>query len=322
MPTISVIIPAYNGEQTILETITSVQKQTFSDFEIIVINDGSTDRTLELVQSVKDERLKVFSYKNSGVSVARNRGISHALGEFITFIDADDLWTEDKLELQLAALKQHPEAGVAYSWTYNMSEKGELIHPVEPVFNGNIYAKLLVSNFISNGSNILFYRQAIETVGDFNSQLSYGEDWDFYLRLAARYSFVVVPKHQIFYRLSVHSRSSKLNTGKEEALFVLEKAFSTAPSELQYLKKQSLSNVYQYYAEVYLRDLNNNTSDINQSIQNLWEALRVNPQILLSSYTQRLLIKTLLIRLLSPKLTNQLQQFISKIRQNRKPQIQ
>src|SRR4028118_518511 len=127
MPQISVIIPAYNAERTIRETIESVQQQTFLDLELIVINDGSKDRTVELVQSIKDDRLKIFSYENGGVCVARNRGIDHANGEFIAFLDADDLWTPDKLELQAAALKQHPEAGVAYSWTYFMDvdEQGE-----------------------------------------------------------------------------------------------------------------------------------------------------------------------------------------------------
>lgn len=321
-PLISVIIPAYNAEQTLLETIKSVQKQTFSDFEIIVINDGSTDRTLQLLQSVEDKRLKVFSSENNGVSVARNRGISQANGEFITFIDADDLWTDDKLELQLAALKQHPEAGVAYSWTYNMSEKGELFHPVEPLFNGNIYAELLVWNFISNGSNVLIRRQAIETVGDFNPIFSYCADWDFYLRLAAIYPFVVVPKHQILYRLSVGSMSSKLETAKEEAFLALEKAFCIVPPELQHLKNQSLANVYQYYAEVYLRDINNNTGDVNQVIQNLLAGLRLYPQNFLNSYTQRLVIKTLLIKLLSPKLASRLLQLISKFRKSSKLQLQ
>jgi glycosyltransferase involved in cell wall biosynthesis len=117
MQTISVVVPAYNAERTILETIASVQQQTFSDFELIVINDGSTDGTLEQLNTVKDPRLKVFSYENGGISVARNRGIAQATGEFIAFLDADDLWTPDKLELQLAALQQHPEVGVAYSWT-------------------------------------------------------------------------------------------------------------------------------------------------------------------------------------------------------------
>ncbi len=120
MPKISIITPAYNAERTILETIESVQNQTFSNFELIVINDGSKDRTLDLLQTIKDERLKIFSYENGGVAIARNRGLSHATGDFIAFIDADDLWTPDKLELQLAALQKHPEAGVAYSWTYFM----------------------------------------------------------------------------------------------------------------------------------------------------------------------------------------------------------
>jgi glycosyltransferase involved in cell wall biosynthesis len=86
MPTISVVIPAYNAENTILETSASVQQQIFSDFEWIVINDGSTDRTLELLQSVKDERLRIFSYENGGVAVARNCGFSHGTGKFLAFL--------------------------------------------------------------------------------------------------------------------------------------------------------------------------------------------------------------------------------------------
>jgi glycosyltransferase involved in cell wall biosynthesis len=318
---ISVIIPAYNAERTILETVKSVQKQTFSDFELIVINDGSTDQTLELVQSFEDERLKIFSYKNAGLPVARNRGISHATGEFIAFLDADDLWTPDKLELQLAALKQHPEAGLAYSWTCNMQE-GKCVHIVEPRFEGNVYANLLLWNFISNGSNPLIRRQVIESVGEFESTLQSGEDWDYWLRIAVRWSFIVVPKVHILYRLSSNSMSSKLEVMKAAGITVLETAFCIAPPELQYLKNHSLSNVHQYYTEVYLRDINNNTGDVNQVIQNLWKAVRLYPQTLLSRYTQILVIKTLLIKLLSPEIVSMLMQFISTIRKARKLQLQ
>ena len=122
MSTISVIVPAYNAEKTVLETITSVLNQTFSDFELIVVNDGSTDRTLELLSTVKDHRLKIFSYPNGGVPVARNRGLSHATGDFIAFLDADDLWTPDKLELQLATLQQHPDAGTADTTHFTQSK--------------------------------------------------------------------------------------------------------------------------------------------------------------------------------------------------------
>jgi glycosyltransferase involved in cell wall biosynthesis len=319
---ISVIIPAYNAEHTILETIKSVQQQTFTDFELIVINDGSTDRTLELLQNIKDERLNIFSYKNGGLPVARNRGISHATGEFIAFLDADDLWTPDKLELQLAALQQHPEAGVAYSWTYNMSEKQELLYPVEPLFEGNVYADLLLWNFLSNGSNPLIRTQAIESVGEFCPEFKSAEDWDYWLRLAGNWSFALVPKHHVLYRRSSSSMSSKLDVMKEEAIRVLERRFEAAPLELQYLKNQSLANVYQYYAEVYLRDINNSAGEINKVIQNLWKAIRLHPHNLLSRYTQMLIIKVLLIRLLSPKIVSRLQGFIRKIRQTRKPQLQ
>jgi glycosyltransferase involved in cell wall biosynthesis len=105
MPTISVIIPVYNGEKTIKQTVESVLNQTFRDFELLIINDGSQDATLEIIQAINDERIQVFSYQNSGVSASRNRALTKAKGEFISFIDADDLWTPNKLELQLKLCK-------------------------------------------------------------------------------------------------------------------------------------------------------------------------------------------------------------------------
>jgi glycosyltransferase involved in cell wall biosynthesis len=310
-PLVSVIVPAYNAESTILETIASVQQQTFTDFELIVIDDGSSDRTLELLHSVTDTRLLIFSYENGGVCVARNRGISHATGEFIAFLDADDLWTPDKLEAQLAALQQHPEAGVAYSWTCNMGEKGELLHPVTPVYDGNVHANLLVWNFLSNGSNPLIRSQAIKSIGDFDSTFPYCADWDYWLRLAAHWHFVAVSEIQVFYRRSSGSMTSKVETIKQASLIMLEKAFRSAPPELQYLKNKSFANVYQYYAEVYLRDVTNNSS-LNQVIEILWKAVRLQPQNLLNKYTQKLVIKILLLRLLSPRIASNIFRLFSK----------
>lgn len=230
MTLISVIIPAYNAEQTIRKTIATVQQQTFQDFELIVINDGSKDRTLELVQSIKDDRLKVFSYENSGVCIARNRGISNAIGEFIAFLDADDLWTPDKLELQVAALEKNPQVGVAYSWTcfMDVDEQGEALsfRPSPPYsFTGNVYEKLLVSDFVHSGSNTLIRRQAIDSVGKFDPACAGCADWDYWLRLAARWHFIVVPKQQIFYRRSPSSMSSKVEVMKKEAIVAMEKAY-------------------------------------------------------------------------------------------------
>lgn len=286
MPTISVVIPTYNAERTILETIESIQQQTFSGLEIIVINDGSTDKSLELLQSIKDDRIRIFSYQNGGLPVARNRGISRARGEFIAFIDADDLWTADKLELQLAALQKKPKAGVAYSWTYFKYEKEQYSYADEANhFEGNVYTDLLVKNFLHNGSNPLIRRKAIESVGLFDPTLKSAEDWDFYLRLAAKWEFALIPKTQIIYRQSSNSMSYKIDLMEEAAFIVIEKAYQSAPQELQYIKSKSISEIYRYGAQQDLRFETSSISKVKRAAQKLAAAIQLQPKILLEEYT-------------------------------------
>ena len=247
MPIISVIIPVYNGEKTIGETMASVLQQTFADFELIVINDGSIDRTLEIISSLKDPRIKVFSYPNAGLAASRNRGISVAVGEYISFIDADDLWTPDKLEAQLKALQENPLAALAYSWTDLIDELSQFIRIGGHVtVNGDAYANLLLVNFLENGSNPLIRRQALIEVGNFDEPLESAADWDMWLRLAARYPFVAVSVPQILYRVNSTSMSANVFKQEVETVKVIEKAFLQAPKSLQYLKKYSLANVYKY----------------------------------------------------------------------------
>ncbi|MGB3758606.1 MAG: glycosyltransferase [Rivularia sp. (in: cyanobacteria)] len=313
MPTISVIIPVYNAAFTIVKTINSVQNQSFSDWELIIINDGSNDGTLKLINSINDSRLKVFSYKNGGLSVARNRGISHAKGEFIAFLDADDLWTPDKLELQLKALHRNPEAGVAYSWTYFMEEKGEYCHTDRQLFfEGNVLANLLIDNFIASGSNPLIRKQAIESIGEFDPSVSGAADWDYWLRLAISWQFVVVPKPQIFYRLSSSSMSSKVEFMEECQLKMIDKLFQSLPQELQVLKSQSIASVYQYSLQLYLtRKLD--IEAVNKAQKKLLEAIQVYPKILLQSKTQKLLIKLILKKIMSPQLYEYFLQSIQRL---------
>ncbi|MGV2826610.1 glycosyltransferase [Myxosarcina sp. GI1(2024)] len=299
MPQISVIVPAYNAERTILETIQSVQQQTFQDFEIIVINDGSRDRTLELLETVRDERLKVYSYPNGGLPTTRNRGIYNAIGNYLSFIDADDLWTEDKLEKQLLALQQNSEAGVAYSWVVCMIENLNnpnnisFVSGAKVAFIGNIYSDLLLGNFIGNGSNILARREAIESVGEFEPTLKSCEDWDYYLRLAAKWDFVLVPKPQIIYRKSVGSMTSHASTMEAAGMLVLSRAYQISSLSLQEQKNRSLANFYRYCGELYLYS-SPTLQDIRRARQKLWQAIRLYPFILLEKNTQILLIKFLL----------------------------
>ena len=247
MPLISVIIPAYNAENTIGETVESVLNQTFSDFEMIVIDDGSTDATLEKLKTVRDPRLRVLSQANLGSQRSRNRGLAEAVGEYVAFLDSDDLWTSDKLEAQLKALQAAPDAGVAYSWTVFIDGAGQFLrHGRHITVNGDALERLLVSDFLESGSNPLIRSQALLEVGGWDESLSAAQDWDLYLRLAAKYPFVNVPRSQILYRISPNSISSNVLKVEKNCLKIIETAFSQAPEAFRPLKQKSFAHLYRY----------------------------------------------------------------------------
>ncbi len=280
MSLISVVIPAFNGEKTIEATIQSVLQQTYSNFEIIVINDGSEDRTLELIKQINDSRLKVFSYTNAGLAASRNRGIKNAKGEFIAFLDADDLWTKDKLEKQLEALQNNPQAAVAYSWTDYIDEADNFLYPgCHIIANKNIYEQLLVKNILENGSNPLIRSSALVEIGGFDESLSKAEDWDLYLRLAAKYQFITVPSPQILYRLSANSMSASVWEQETQCLVVIERAFNQAPETLQHLRKNTLARLYEYLMFRILAS-KPTRQQFFQAAQYFWQMVRYDPSVL------------------------------------------
>ena len=313
MPRVSIIIPAYNAENTIVETIISLQKQTLQDIEILVIDDGSKDKTVDVVQQLTDPRIQVFIYPNGGVSVARNRGIEKAKGEFIAFVDSDDLWTEDKLELQLAALEQHPDASAVYSWTVNMMDNGKSLSFVqggESTLEGNIYPDLLLGHFIGNASNVLVRRDVIDVVGGYEPNLEFS-DWDFCLRVAAKFNFAVVPKPQILYRKIAGSMSSNVDSTEKEGLRALERAYQMAPPELQYLRNHSLAFLYRHLADLSL-NYNTDAKGLDYAQNKLWQAIKLYPAILQERYAQKLMIKLLIKRVFPKNLANSVIQVLKK----------
>lgn len=302
MPLISVVIPVFNGEKTIQETIKSVLVQTFTNFEIIVINDGSQDLTLEVISEIKDNRIQVHSYPNAGLAASRNRGITSAKGEYIAFIDADDLWTSDKLEAQLHALQTNPDAAVAYSWTDYIDESSQFLRRGSHItVNGNIYPHLLVIDFLENGSNPLIRRQAFVEVGNFDESLTAAEDWDLLLRLASRYHFICVPSPQILYRISSSSMSANVLQQETETLKVINQAFNQAPEALQYLKKQSLANLYKYLAYKAMEGQPKSENGLTAA-RFLIEAVKNDPSLLKAKVMVKVLFKILAIILLPPQL--------------------
>lgn len=246
-PLISVIIPTFNSEKTIADTIDSVLQQTFTDFELIIINDGSTDLTLDVIAKFQDSRIKVLSFENAGGNVSRNRGLKQSVGKYISFLDADDLWTPDKLQSQLKALEKNSDAKVAYSWTDYINENGDfLVAGTHTTTNGDVYEKLLVNNFLENGSNPLIYRDALVELDGFDESLAAAQDWDMWLRLADRYNFVAVPSVQILYRVSSHSLSSNLTRQEKACLQVLARAYHAKTGIGSHILQLSLANLYKY----------------------------------------------------------------------------
>lgn len=189
-PTFSVVIPAYNAADTLGEAIDSVLAQTRPDFEVIVINDGSTDDTAAVAAGFTDPRVRVYSQENAGPSAARNRGIAQAVGEYVSSLDSDDLWLPDYLAEMGRALEENPRAGFAYTraWVLDASDRfrtvptGARHRPPTPMPPRDQFIAELLRECCVNAPTIR--RTALEQVGGYDESLSHGEDWELWLRLA------------------------------------------------------------------------------------------------------------------------------------------
>lgn len=224
MPKISVIIPVYNAEKTIRQTVLSVLNQTFKDFELIIINDGSTDNTVNILQKISDPRVFIHNFPNRGLSASRNRGIKLASGDYISFIDSDDLWTECKLEHQYNKLRSEKNSGLVYSWTVFIDESGRYLSAKTPNYNsGFVFRDLFISNFIASGSNVMIRRRCLEEIEWFDESLDSGEDLEFFFRFARNWRFSFVPAYQVLYRFRNNSMSSSISKTHNALISIIEK---------------------------------------------------------------------------------------------------
>jgi glycosyltransferase involved in cell wall biosynthesis len=213
---VSVVVPAFNAEATIDETLASVRAQTHRLLDIIVVDDGSTDATAERARrhAGEDSRVRVISQENGGVASARNRGLQEAWGAYVAIIDSDDLWRPSKIARQLRAMQSRPGIGLVYTWSAIIDEhsqvqtlSGNLHH------EGDVLAQLCFCNFIGNGSSPLMRRDHALEAGGFDPSLraraAQGcEDWKLYVRLAERCDFAVVRDFLTGYRQTSGNMSS------------------------------------------------------------------------------------------------------------------
>lgn len=218
-PLVSIVIPAHNAERTIGETLCSVLRQTYAKLEIIVVDDGSTDRTRATVVqwALKDPRINVITQRRSGVAAARNTGISVAKGRYIAPLDADDLWHPERVQLHVEALEAAgPDTAVAYSPFFLINREGK-VYAKSQLYNctGDVFEKQLGQNLVGNGSGLTVRRSAAMEVGGYCPELfekgAQGcEDFLFQLELAMRYRFVCVPQYLVGYRKYEGNMSSDL----------------------------------------------------------------------------------------------------------------
>lgn len=205
MEKVSVIIPTYNRASTLLRAVESVLQQTYSNIEVIVVDDGSTDNTSEIILSIQDDRVRYIKMEqNQGVSAARNLGVEYAEGKIIAFQDSDDVWKSDKLEKQMNYLAMNPNFSLVYCAFYKHLKHHIYIVPndlrIEGDLEGDIFPWLLMRNSIGTPV-ILMYKECFVDIGGFDTALSSLEDWDLMIRFAEKYmiGFVNEPLMDSYY---------------------------------------------------------------------------------------------------------------------------
>ena len=280
LPLISVIIPTYNAEAFIAKTLASVLAQTHRHLEILVVDDGSCDRTGGVVKEIAQQHshITLLQQPNQGVAAARNAGIEKAQGDFIAPIDADDLWHPEMLEkLIIPFFEGNDQLGVVYTWTVDIDAQGHSIGGFHAANSqGDVYKTLICHNFIGNASATLIRKECLDKVGgystEFRAQSAQGcEDWDLYLRLAEQYEFGVVPEFLVGYRklsCSMSGDFSQMARSQRVMLQAIEQR-SNLPS---YLYRLSYSSFY-----LYLAQQSNQCSDFKGTLFWLRQATTVDP---------------------------------------------
>lgn len=240
-PEVSVIIPVYNREHVIERAVDSVLNQTFTSLELIVVDDGSTDNTLELLQDYDDDRIRVLRQsENSGANAARNKGLHAAEGQYIAFQDSDDRWYPEKLERQVDRMQNTPDdTGIIYSAFWNMDGFFSEYRPQQTStrMSGDLSDHLLRHNFLGF-INILVDRSVFEKTGDLDEQMPALQDWDFHLNASqhSRYHFIADPL------LEKHPQESSISRDPENYVQAHQRIIQKHHRRLK-TDKRALSNV-------------------------------------------------------------------------------
>ena len=251
-PKITVLMSVYNGEKYLNEAIDSILAQTFKDFEFLIIDDGSTDKTGEILESYSDQRIKIIdNEKNIGLTKSLNIGLKIAKGEFIARQDADDVSMPERLEKEVEFLEQNRNVGLVGTDYLFINEKGKVVYIVK-CLNGSreLKEKLLEGNQLGHGS-VMLRRECIDEVGTYREEFKFAQDFDFTLRIAEAYDVANIPKSLYKWRINIDSVSVKKKTLQDKyALLAIELAKERkkfGKDKLQTLKKEEINSLLNDY---------------------------------------------------------------------------
>lgn len=282
-PKVSVIIPCYNGEKFIGEAIESVLNQTYQDFEIIIVDDGSTDNSKDTVEPyLADSRIKLIQHgKNKGIPAARNTGIKASRGEFIAFLDQDDLWLSEKLEKQIATFESRPkDLGWVFSDMLVVDNNdgptkerwGSRKVPtnISQLSPREVMKALFLYNFISI-ITVLVRRECIDTIGLLDESIRGGsDDYEFCLRLAVKYKVEYLNMPLAVHRIH-EANYSNVERFFRDNLLIMDKVLAQEPF-LTVFRKKKLAMLYYSLGRYYQQN-----EGFHQAKEALWKAIKYRP---------------------------------------------
>ena len=277
-PKVSVIIPNYNYSRYISEAINSVLAQTVTDIELIVVDDGSTDGSKEILESY-GTRIRAIFQQNQGVAAARNHGVRSSRGEYIAFLDADDFWFPEKIAKQIEVLAGDPELGLVHVGLVEIDGGGNRLAEKSDGMVGWVADDLLRlerSVILGGGSGFMVTREAFDAVGGFDCRLSTSADWDLFYQIGSRYQVGFVPDILLAYRIHGSNMHADIRAMEHDTLIGWGKAFDPAGAVPAALSKTKIyANLYRVLAASYFRN-----SDYTGFLRNFVKSICLRPSYL------------------------------------------
>jgi glycosyltransferase involved in cell wall biosynthesis len=248
-PLVTVVIPNYNYARFLPAAIDSVLAQTFTDLEVLVVDDGSTDDSLEVLRSYGD-RIRWIVQKNAGQSAARNRGLAESRGRFIALLDADDVWLPTKLERQMALFENRPDVGIVYCGFWAADASLQPFEPVLPMYRGEVLEQFAMeAGAVVRGgeSTAVIRKECFDEAGGFDPELSIGAGWDLYRRVCGRYQIDAVTEPLALYRIHGTNASRAADVYAHDVRVRLKKMFGD-PNALRVRRYRRRSYAKSYLA--------------------------------------------------------------------------